>query len=376
MPPANDPQPASYRRHGGIGPASERLTYRRIYPLRMLGMGLGAVLLGSVLHDNQSPAWMWWLLGVTALVWPQLAYLLARHSADPYRAEVRNLLIDSAIAGMWVPLLHFNLLPCVVMALITTYDKFSTGIKRLWLHSLPGMAGMCLLMTLLLRPEPRLESSLLVVVCTLPLLIVHGLAVSTSSYRLIRTVARQNRELESLRRTDAQTGLVARSHWQDQAKLSLERFHASGSPACLLMIDIDHFKSINDLHGHTVGDEVIHAVGQVILDCVRAHDHAGRYGGDEFAVVLSGTRAADALAIAERIRCRIAALHLRDQPDLHLTSSIGLAQAAPHQAGLREWINDADAALYRAKNAGRNQVADHEAQTSHAAPPAPVVQTH
>jgi diguanylate cyclase len=142
------------------------------------------------------------------------------------------------------------------------------------------------------------------------------------------------------------------------------------------MIDIDHFKSINDLHGHTVGDEVIHAVGQVILDCVRAHDHAGRYGGDEFAVVLSGTRAADALAIAERIRCRIAALHLRDQPDLHLTSSIGLAQAAPHQAGLREWINDADAALYRAKNAGRNQVADHEAQTSHAAPPAPVVQTH
>lgn len=111
MTPANDPQPASYRRHGGIGPASERLTYRRIYPLRMLGMGLGAVLLGSVLHDNQSPAWMWWLLGVTALVWPQLAYLLARHSADPYRAEVRNLLIDSAIAGMWVPLLHFNLLP-------------------------------------------------------------------------------------------------------------------------------------------------------------------------------------------------------------------------------------------------------------------------
>ena len=147
MPPANDPQPASYRRHGGIGPASERLTYRRIYPLRMLGMGLGAVLLGSVLHDNQSPAWMWWLLGVTALVWPQLAYLLARHSADPYRAEVRNLLIDSAIAGMWVPLLHFNLLPCVVMALITTYDKFSTAIKRLRLHSQPGMAGMCLLMT-------------------------------------------------------------------------------------------------------------------------------------------------------------------------------------------------------------------------------------
>ena len=364
--PANHPRHADHP-HGGTGPASRRKTYRRIYPLRVLGMGLGAPLLGSVLYANQSPMALWWLLAATTLVWPHLAFLLARHSKDPYRAEARNLLIDSALVGMWVPLMHFNLLPSVVLAVVTTYDKFSTGIKRLWLYSLPSMLGMGVLGTLLARPEPRLESSLLVVACTLPLIIVHTMAVSAASYRLIRTVARQNRELEEMRRTDAQTGLAARSHWQEQASASLERFHADGEPACLLMIDIDHFKPINDVHGHTVGDEVIRAVGHVIRDCVRAHDHAGRYGGDEFTVVCSGVHAGEAQAIAERIRDRIAGVRLRELPELRLTSSIGLAEAQRGHLTLRDWINAADAGLYRAKHAGRNQVANGHHATAMAA---------
>ena len=359
------------RNHGGMGAASRRNTFRHIYPLRALGMGLGGLLLGSVLPGNQSPAWTWWLLALGALAWPHLAYLLARHSRDPYRAEVRNLLIDSAMVGLWVPLMHFNLLPSVVLVAVTTYDKFSTGIKRLWLYSLPGMLGAGALATLLLRPEPRLESSLLVVIFTLPVIIVHSMAVSVASYRLIRTVARQNRELEAMRRTDAQTGLAARSHWQEQASASLERFHASGEPACLLMIDIDHFKPINDVHGHTVGDEVIRAVGQVILDCVRAHDHAGRYGGDEFAVVCSGVPADEAQAIAERIRYRIAAVRLRELPELQLTSSIGLAETGRSHISLRDWINDADTALYRAKHGGRNQVAGSRAPMPSGMPTTP-----
>ncbi|WP_119965244.1 diguanylate cyclase [Simplicispira lacusdiani] len=354
--PANPP-PHGPRHPGDNGPASRRRTFRHIYPLRVLGMGLGGLLVASVLHQHQTLRDYWVLAVLSFLVWPHLAYLHARHSTNPFRAEIYNLLIDSAMVGLWVPLMHFNLLPSVVLAAVTTYDKFSTGIKRLWLHSLPGMFGTGVLVTLLARPELRLESSLTVIVCTLPLIIVHSLAVSVASYRLIRTVARQNRQLEAMRRTDAQTGLAARSHWQEQASDSLERYHASGEPACLLMIDIDHFKSINDLHGHTVGDEVIRAVGQVIRDCVRAHDHAGRYGGDEFAVVCGDTRAPEAHAIAERIRDGIAGLRLRELPGLRLTSSIGLAETRRSQLSLRDWINDADAALYRAKDQGRNQVA-------------------
>ena len=209
--------------HGDSGPASRRRVFRRIYPLRILGMGLGGLLIGSVLHQHNALTHYGWLAVVSFVLWPHIAYLLARYSADPFRAEIRNLLIDSALVGLWVPLMQFNLLPSVVLVAVTTYDKFSSGIKRLWLYSLPGMLGAGLLATLLVRPEPSLESGLWVVFFTLPIIVVHTMAVSIASYRLIRTVARQNRQLDELRRTDAQTGLAARSHWQEVASASLER---------------------------------------------------------------------------------------------------------------------------------------------------------
>ncbi|MGP1628512.1 MAG: GGDEF domain-containing protein, partial [Giesbergeria sp.] len=229
--------------------------------------------------------------------------------------------------------------------------------KRLWLYSLPGMAGMAVLGTLLMQPEPVWASSLPVIIATLPVIVLHSLAVSYASYRLIRTVARQNLQLKELRQRDGQTGLFARAHWQEQAQAVLEGARRSNRPAWLLMIDIDHFKPINDLHGHTVGDEAIRVVGEVIRESVRDSDCAGRYGGDEFAVVCADTDEAYAQAIAQRIRERIEALRLPDLPELRLTSSIGMAQASHSHMTLRDWLNAADAALYRAKHEGRNQVA-------------------
>ncbi len=95
------------------------------------------------------------------------------------------------------------------------------------------------------------------------------------------------------------------------------------------MIDIDHFKSINDTYGHTVGDEAIRAVGLAIRDCVRADDCAGRYIGDEFSVLCPDTQESEALAIAQRIRAGVAAIKIADVPGLHLTCSIGLAPLRP-----------------------------------------------
>lgn len=336
--------------------ASRRLLPRSVYPLRVLGMGLGGLLVGSVLYERQAPMLYWVLCLASQFLWPHVAYQMARRSADPFRAEVRNLLIDSAIVGMLAPLMQFNLLPCVVLVAVTISDKLSTGIRRLWLHSLPGMLAAGVLTTLWIQPAIVLESSLWVIGFTLPVIVLHTLAVSATSYRLIRTVSRQNRQLQAQRRMDAPTGLFARGHWQEQADALLRRHHASGEPACMLMIDIDHFKQINDTHGHTVGDEVIAAVGQAIRTSVRTHDCAGRYGGDEFAVVCSDTLPEDALVIAERIRESIEALRLPGLAQLRLTTSIGLSAAKPRHRTLRDWMNETDAALYLAKDGGRNQV--------------------
>ena len=338
-------------------PLQRQQIHHRIYPLRIFGMALGGLAVGSVLYEQQAPLPYWVVMVLACFVWPHLAYLHAKLSADGHRAEARNLLIDSAIAGAWVPLMHFCILPSVVLVMVTTFDKLSSGIRRLWLHSLPGMLGTAVLLSAWLQPEPRLDASLAVVLCSLPLLIMHTFAVSVTSYRLIRTVSRQNLQLEELRRTDQQTGLFCRDHWMQLAHQAFDEFHHREQPVSLMMIDIDHFKPINDQYGHTVGDEVIRAVGQIIRQSVRPTDAAGRYGGDEFAVLCPAATLQDAQAIAQRIRDRIDALELPEAPRLRVSSSIGVAAMRHSHHSLREWINEADTALYRAKHSGRNQVA-------------------
>ena len=329
---------------------------RLIYPLRVAGMGLGSVVVMVVLHERQASLPAWALVVCGGFIWPHLAYWLTRRSRAPQRAEVRNLLVDSAIVGMFVPLMQFNLLPSVLLSTLTLVDKISTGIRRLWLMSLPGMLATGLLTAWWLGAPVHAESSMRVVLACMPVLVIHTLSVSLSSYRLIRKVSQQNQLLDELRRVDPLTGLYGRGHWEQQAQDALHRHATTAEPACLLMLDIDDFKQINDGYGHTVGDDVIRAISHILRGCVRATDCAGRYGGDEFAVLLRATGPGQAYEIAQRIRSLAEQHRFREHPGLHFTTSIGIAPVRADHAALRAWVSAADDALYRAKHAGRNRV--------------------
>lgn len=329
---------------------------RRTYPLRILGMALGGLPMAAVLYESSAPLPVWAVLVCSALLWPHLAYWIALRSADPYRAEIRNLLIDSAIAGAWVPLMNFNLLPSTLILTLTTVDKISTGVRSLWLRSMPGLllAGLATAAITGFAFEPA--TSMLVLMACLPVLLIHTIAVSLGSYRLIRKVSAQNTELDRLRRIDSLTGLSGRGDWEEHAERLLQARAGSAAPACLLLIDIDDFKQVNDQHGHAAGDEVLRAVATRLQTMLRPQDRAGRLGGDEFVVLLPDTGEAEAGLVAERLRNAIEQLRLREYPGLHTTISVGLSGTRTVPASLHEWLKEADAALYRAKAAGRNRV--------------------
>lgn len=329
---------------------------RRIYPFRVLGMGLASVQTIAVLHELRSPWPVWAWMVFSCLLWPHLAYAWARRSHDRFGAELRNLIIDSMIAGSWVPLMHFNLLPSLLLLAVATADKVNSGIRRLWLLSLPGMLACLLGVGVLTGFAFAPRTSMPVLIACLPLMLVHTLAVAANSYRLVRRVQAQNLELEALSRIDALTGLDSRGHWEDQATQLMRRRASGDGDASLILLDVDRFKDINDAFGHAAGDDVLRGIAELIRRMMPPGSHAGRLGGDEFALAIPAA-IQEAEIVAERIRTAVEKLDFPKVRDLHCSISIGIA-GAPGNLELREWIENADRALYRAKHAGRNRTMD------------------
>lgn len=175
-------------------------------------------------------------------------------------------------------------------------------------------------------------------------------------------------QLQLAARTDPKTGLLNAPAWHTQAELQLLRAQQQrtkprpGVALAVLMIDLDLFKHVNDAHGHLAGDAVLHAVAHLLSETVRRGDQVGRFGGEEFAVLLAQVASiADARAVAERIRARVAGLSVdigSGQPITGLSVSIGVAlYPALDEDSLDGLLAAADAALYTAKRAGRDQVA-------------------
>nr|WP_295770545.1 GGDEF domain-containing protein [Rhodoferax sp.] len=163
---------------------------------------------------------------------------------------------------------------------------------------------------------------------------------------------------------DPLTGLGNRRHFRAVQERTIDGVARSGDPALLLMLDIDHFKKVNDTHGHQAGDQVLQAVARCVASCVRPMDTVARYGGEEFSVVLPNCHSAFGATVAERIRATIEALVISISPILSLkvTISIGGAYAPEWVRSTAElWTERADVQLYRAKNEGRNRVClDHQ----------------
>ena len=163
----------------------------------------------------------------------------------------------------------------------------------------------------------------------------------------------QRRTLMGQVMTDPLTGAFNRRHLDTTLSIAIERRNRTGEPASLLLFDVDHFKRINDALGHAAGDQVLIRLVGLVSGRARKLDSLFRIGGEEFVLLLPGTRYAGALVVAENLRVHV------ERADLvasrRISISIGVSELQKNQS-VSSWIQDADAALYRAKQGGRNRV--------------------
>ena len=194
-----------------------------------------------------------------------------------------------------------------------------------------------------------------------PLTILLALPLVTVLQRSVR-----HAQLVNASRIDSKTGLLNAGTWEREAASEVARAVRTRTPLALVLIDVDHFKSVNDIHGHLAGDKALRAISRTFKIFLRDYDLAGRFGGEEFALLLPQTSAADARQIAERVRLHIAEtpISVSDEPGaepVQVTVSMGVAALGiawerTTRSQLTDLLAGADRALYQAKNAGRNHV--------------------
>jgi len=215
----------------------------------------------------------------------------------------------------------------------------------------------------LLRPREAIGGAIVTLVALLPALLTSGdshqtitiiitiLVTSAFAFAFSVITNRQREQLLTLATKDPLTGAGNRRGLDAKLTDVVQSFRRSGTHSCLVLLDLDHFKKVNDIYGHAVGDQILKRVTEIINLRIRVTDSLYRIGGEEFVVVLEGADLNRAAHLAEQLRTLVDANEL--VPDHAVTISLGVAEIKEGETG-NDWLHRADEALYRAKDAGRN----------------------
>ncbi|MCP3140416.1 GGDEF domain-containing response regulator [Pyxidicoccus xibeiensis] len=183
---------------------------------------------------------------------------------------------------------------------------------------------------------------------------------SLAQHHRLQSLSTQVGELQRLSATDGLTGVHNHRHFQERLREEFRRAQRYDDALSLILLDLDHFKDVNDRYGHAAGDGVLREVAGALQRGVRETDLVARYGGEEFAVLLPRTHLTGALTVAERVRRELRALRLGGDGTLHVTASLGVS-SFPHRTVLspEQLLLTADEALYQAKHEGRDRICLH-----------------
>lgn len=339
---------------------SARRFARRLYIPRIIGLATGFFCISSVLVMQPVSGWWWLLLVAYGFIWPHFAWQTADRASDPARAEIRNLMVDSLMGGVWIAVMGLNALPSALILAMLCMNNVGCGGLKLFLGGLGVIVLSCLLTLGLFHIPLNLQTMPSQVWVCLPFLLIYPTYFGLVSYRTALKLSEHKRRLMHMSTRDGMTGVYNRRHWEHLLHGEYDNCQRYQRSATLLLIDIDHFKSINDSYGHDVGDEAILALTEHLQLTLRITDVIGRFGGDEFGVIMSGTSQESAIQAMARVREYLEEFRIPHAPRISLCISVGVAEFDNSMVNYREWLKAADVALYKAKNLGRSrtEVAD------------------
>ena len=353
-------------------------TVKTNYRLRT---GSFALMFASIaLHgwEQGYSATLWGLIALHLLLYPQLVYLRARRSGNSQQAEVNNLLMDSFLFGLLVAALEFPLWITFAVYIASTLNiTMSRGLKGMLMSQLLFVSGALLSIALLgwhLSPDTGWPATLLSLMGNVVYMVAIGMTAFSRNQQL-RTIREDLRaseqtlsqqlfdikvlqaKLQEQASRDPLTGLYNRRFMDTIAGREIARCDRDHQHMAVMMIDVDHFKKVNDTYGHAGGDEVLKMLSTLFLEKVRTTDVACRYGGEEFLLLLPGMTAEIAMIRANQWRSTFAdrTVEYGGAP-IQCTISVGVAIYPNHGENMDALTRCADLALYCAKKQGRNRV--------------------
>ncbi|MET1114316.1 MAG: GGDEF domain-containing protein [Comamonas sp.] len=318
-------------------------------------------------------------MGVTAVLGSLVALLARLLIPDPEYVALRVALLPLTALFAWLivraPSVRAYGLCCMGTIGCVAFNSYlgALGTDRPLLYFLPAAVLIVLTTSFFwITLGQWIGGSLVSYACFLPFILEHsanrtetvfsllfaGMALVTGFVSHLRIQDSQHRAFEQecrlaeLTATDALTGARSRAEFLQQAENAAARARATGAPLTLLYLDIDHFKRLNDGHGHAAGDAVLRGMSDVLQRALRANDLFGRLGGEEFCVLLPGQTEDQALLLAERLRRLLAQV---PRPDARLTVSAGISGLRPGEF-VAQTLHRADLAMLQAKQAGRDRV--------------------
>jgi diguanylate cyclase len=329
---------------------------RRSHYARTIGLALAFVMFVAVMVEKKAPWWVWLAPSIYCLVWPHVAWLRAHRAAKPREAERLNLLADHFVIGIAMVVMDFNLLPCVLAISLPSMDSMAGGGLRLvWRGLLLQFLGVAVGLAIYGFHWHPLTTNM-VIVASIPLLIVQPFLVGFVALTAVQAVNQKRVELEHLSQHDGLSGLLNRTHWEKLVRGEFARFGRNGEPVVLVLADLDHFKRLNDTFGHAAGDEAIRRFAASLKRVLRETDFCGRYGGEEFGIVLPFTTAQAAKDVVERVRHDLRVNPMMD--GAAVTASFGMVELYSDIQSVEEWLRVVDKMLYQAKHQGRDCVVE------------------